>query len=145
MSEQQNRFFGMVNEFVSQARLIVSNKGDTVFSRNIFRRDDDKLVPGDARSEGYLSNFSARNMTANRRAVKHTGQNHIVNVSGSSGYLVATFLARNRSTDDVFAAHSSCLTHPPRSNSHVRCQYFRGWDSVCQSGCSWPKTSPNRN
>src|SRR5258708_4955096 len=116
----------MVNEFVSQARLIVSNEGDTVFSRNIFRRDDDKLVPSDAGSEGDLSNFSAWDLTANRRTVKHTGQNHIVNVPGSSGYLVATFLARNRSTDDAFAAHGSFLTHPLRSNFTRSMPVFSG-------------------
>src|SRR5258708_16406480 len=109
MSQQQDGFLGMVDEFIRQAWLIVSDQRDTILPRNIFRRNDHEFIPGNSRTEGDLSDPEEGNLAAKRRSEKHIWQNHIVDVLGSAGYLVAPLLARNRLADDAIAVHYSIL------------------------------------
>src|ERR1700683_1816699 len=99
----------MVNRIARQAWLIVSNERDAILSRNVLRGYNHELVPGDAGVECDFLDSAAGNLAANRRAIKHSRQNHIVNVHSFSGYFLAPLFARNRSTDDAFMVHDSTL------------------------------------
>src|SRR5258708_12917514 len=119
MSQQQDGFLGMVDEFNRQAWLIVSDQRDTILPRNIFRRNDHEFIPGNSRTEGDLSDPAAGNLAANRRSEKHIWQNHIVDVLGSAGYLVAPLLARNRLPTNAIPVHypilRPCIVYPHRT------------------------------
>src|ERR1700685_2664819 len=95
----------MVDQIARQARLIVSDERDAIFPGNILRRYDYKLLPGDAGAERDLLDSAAGNLAANRRAIDHIRQKHIVDVLSFSGYFVAALLARNRRADDVLMVH----------------------------------------
>src|ERR1700733_12506998 len=95
----------MVHPITRQARLIVSDERDAIFPGNILGRYDYKLLPGDAGAEPDLLDSAAGNLAANRRAIDHIGQSHIVDVPSFSGYFVAALLARNRRADDALMVH----------------------------------------
>src|ERR1700686_3681609 len=95
MSQQQNRFLGMVNQLGRQAWLIVPDQRDTISPRNIFGRNNHEVIPGNSGIECNLSAPAAGNLAANGCPEEHVGQNHIVDVLRSSGYLVASLLTRN--------------------------------------------------
>ncbi len=45
MRQQQDRLFGMVDDSIGQARLIVLDQSDAILAGNVLRGDDDKFVP----------------------------------------------------------------------------------------------------
>ena len=102
MGQQQNRFFWMVNDLVRQAGLIIGDQRDAILSADIFRRHDYKFVPRNARPEPDVPDFPPRNLAADRRAVEHPWQGHVVDVLRLPGDLLAAFLARHRCADDLF-------------------------------------------
>ena len=95
MRQKQNRLFGMIHCFGGQARLVVQDQGDAVFPRNVFGCYQDKLVPRNARIKANLSDLSPRYVATYGCAVKHAGQNHVVDVACRSGDFVPAFLARH--------------------------------------------------
>ena len=123
MSQQQNRFFGMVHDFIRQTGLIVSDQRDAILSGNIFRGNDHEFIPGDAGAECDFPDPAARNPAANGCAEEHVGQDHIVDVLRPAGHLVASLFTRNRIADDGIAVHLASQ----------RASHTRGWDSVSQT------------
>src|ERR1700693_2059027 len=113
----------MVHELTGQARLIVSDKRDAIIPGNIFRRHDHKLVPGDAGVERNFLDSAAGNLAANRRAMEHIRQEHVVDVQSFSVSLLASFLARNRRADDALMVHVNVAQSPGLF-------YMLRWDSV---------------
>src|SRR5580700_7150741 len=99
----------MINRLTRQAWLIVPYERDAILSRNIFRGYNHKLVPWHAGVESDFLDSAARNLAANRRAVKHSRQNHVVDIHSFSGYLLASLFARNRGADDAIMVHDSTL------------------------------------
>src|ERR1700722_8059394 len=100
----------MIHEFTRQARLIVAYQRDTVFPGDILCRYDDEFVPCNSRTECDLVDPAPRNLAANRGPKQHIGQNHIVDVHRSAGYLIASLLAGNGIADDAFAVHPVLFT-----------------------------------
>src|ERR1700733_10037993 len=140
----------MVDESAREARLIVPDQRDTIFSRNIFCSNDHEFVPLNAGREGDFLDAAARNAAAHRRPEEHVRQNHIVDVARPSGYLVAPFLARNRAADNAIRFHlatfifecsskyglslnriaTAFLQGSVRLGQLKRAAWRRGWDSV---------------
>jgi len=94
MREQQNRLLRMIDFPIRQAGLIVSDQSDAILARNVFCRDDYKLVPVDLRVERDFLDDSSRNLAANRRPVDHARQGHVIDVARSAGNFVAAFFPR---------------------------------------------------
>ncbi len=61
MGQQQNWFFGVVNNFAGEKRLVVKNQSYVVVSRNVFRPDDGEFVPGDFAAEGNVLDATSWN------------------------------------------------------------------------------------
>ncbi len=101
MGQKQDRFFGMIHGLGGEAWLVVQDQGDAVFPWDVFGRYDYKIFPGKRCVKGNVSNLAARDVAAHRRAVKHAGQNHVIDVARRSGDLVPALLARHRCPDDV--------------------------------------------
>ncbi len=110
MGKQQDRLFGMIDHFIRQTWLIVGNQCDAICARNVFRRNDDKFVPWDFRSEVNCLDSSTRRVAAHCGAIYHSGQNHVIDVLRASRDLFAAFLARNVHADDGFAFHAEVET-----------------------------------
>ena len=106
MSKKQNRLFRVIHRTGGEARLIVQNQGDTVFPRDVSRGNNNIFVPDNVRAKSDFSNFAARDGAAHGCAVKHSGQNHVIDVARRSGDFVPTFLARHRCPDDVMDGHN---------------------------------------
>src|ERR1043165_1273231 len=100
VSEKQDWLFRVVDEFTCQVRLVKENQRDAVLARNIFGGDDCELVPGNVALEGNLLEATARNGTANGRAVKHLWKAQIVNVARAPGNFVAPLFSRHRPSDN---------------------------------------------
>ncbi len=109
MRQKQNRLFGVIHGLGGQARLIVQNQSDAVFPRNVFGGDNNILVPGNGRVKIDLFNFATGNCAAHGCAVKHAGQNHVVDIARRSGDFVPAFFARHRGPNDVTDGHKFLL------------------------------------
>src|SRR5882757_6965364 len=92
----------MIYYLVRQTGLIVRDQRNAILSADIFRRDDYKSVPSNARPERDVPDFPPRNLAADRGAVEHPWQRHVVDVLGLPGDLLAAFLARHRCAHDLF-------------------------------------------
>jgi hypothetical protein len=101
MSQQQHRFFRVVDEFACQVRLIFENQCDTVGARKIAGRNDGEFVPGDFVSEPDLANPPAGDGRTHRRAIEHAGKRHIVDVNCLPGNFIRAFFALNRLSDEL--------------------------------------------
>src|SRR5438309_3595718 len=95
----------MIHKLGGEARLVVQNQGNTVSPRNVFRGDNNIFVPGDAWIKIDFFDFPARDDATYGRAVKHTGQNHVIHVTRHSGDFVPAFLARHGGSNDVTDGH----------------------------------------
>ena len=71
MSEQEKWLFGMIDDAIGEARLIIFDEGDAIFSGDVRGRDDYEFVPINAGAEGDLFDFAAGNAAANGGAVEH--------------------------------------------------------------------------
>ncbi len=105
MSQKQNRFFGMIHDFGGEARLVVLNQRDAVFAGNIFGGYDDEFDPVRIWAKRNLFDLAARHAAAHRRAVKHAGQNHVIDISRRSSNFFPAFFAWNGGPDDVRNVH----------------------------------------
>jgi hypothetical protein len=103
--QQKNRFFGMVDHPVRETRLIVDDQRNDVFAGDVFGSNDNKFIPGDARTEGDLPDLAAWNLAANRRTIKHSGESHVVDVLGFPGNFIVPFLAGNGNAYDAISGH----------------------------------------
>src|SRR5205085_4691662 len=97
--EQEYRLFGVVDRAVGEVGLVEEDERDGVRARNVARRDDGELVPGDAFAEDYLADSPARDVAAHGHAVEHAGRVEVVNVARRARHLRAPLLARNRLAD----------------------------------------------
>src|SRR5258708_37136354 len=96
----------MIDLPLRKAGLIVAHQINAVLTRNVVRRDNYKFAPVELGAKRDLFDYSARNLAAHGRAVKHSRQGHIVDVARRAGYFVAAFLARHRLADDVRFRHA---------------------------------------
>src|SRR5260370_16935362 len=64
------------------------------------------LVPGNGRVKTDLFNFATRDGAAHGYAVKHAGQNHVVDIARHSGDFVPAFFARHRGPNDLTDHHN---------------------------------------
>jgi len=101
MCKQNDGFFRVIDDTVGQAGLIVEYERDAVFAGNVLGRYDDEFGPVDFRGEGDFADGAARSFAANRSAVEHAGQAHIVNVEGGAGDFVAALFAWDVGADDL--------------------------------------------
>ena len=106
MSEEKNGLFGMIDDAIGEAGLIVFDESDAICAGNIFRGDDDKFVPVDAGAEGNGFYFAARDAAADGGAVKHAGQSHVIDVAGFAGDFSAAFHAGDGDADDGIGFHA---------------------------------------
>src|SRR5262249_27300577 len=114
MSQQDDGLLGMVDNPIGQAWLIVHDQGDAVPAGNVFRGNNDELVPGDFGRETDVCNPSAWNLAAHSGAVEHTGQDYVIDVLRLSGNFISPFLAWDRSTDDGIALRRNFFTSQVR-------------------------------
>ncbi len=78
--EQQDRFFGMVDEISSEIRLIVQDKGDVVSAGNVFGGDNSEFIPREIAFKRDVLDLSARGRAAHRDAVKHVRKRQVIDV-----------------------------------------------------------------
>jgi hypothetical protein len=71
MREQENRLFGMIDDSIREAGLIVFDERDAILAGDVRGRDDYEFVPIDSRPEGELFDFAAWNAAADGGAVEH--------------------------------------------------------------------------
>jgi hypothetical protein len=81
--------------------LIEQDQRDGVFARNVFRRDDDELIPRDAFIESYRAYATTRRRASHCRTVKHVRQLKVVNVARRACNLAAPFFTRDNFSDRV--------------------------------------------
>ncbi len=74
MREQDDRLFGVVDDAVGEVGLVVEDERDAVGAGDVFRGDDDELVPRDAFVEDDVADAPARRGAADGRAVEHAGE-----------------------------------------------------------------------
>src|SRR5882672_6392748 len=72
VSQQYDRLFGVVDELVREARLIVRDRGNFIFAGNIFGGDDRELTPGDSAAIADAADASSRDTAAHGHAVDHS-------------------------------------------------------------------------
>ena len=99
VSQQDHRFFAVVDETVGEAGLVFNQQRDAILAADVFCGDDRKFVPGNIARETNFANAAARRGAAHGDAVEHAGKNEVVNVAGTPCYFFAPFLARNRFSD----------------------------------------------
>src|SRR5882672_7309859 len=95
MGQKENRLFGVIHCIGSEAMLVFQDQSDAVLPRNVSGGYQDKFPPCNARIKRNLSDLAPRYAAAHSCAVKHAGQNHIVDVARRSRDLVPAFLARH--------------------------------------------------
>src|SRR5438093_12562615 len=102
----------MIDDLIGEARLVVENQRDGILSRNVWRRDDDELVPRNAGNVFDPDDFAARNFTPHRNTVDHSGKGEIIDIPGTAGNLVETFFSGDRPANDLFPKHPAyyCTT-----------------------------------
>src|SRR5260370_40671367 len=74
MREQDDGLFGMVDHFRTEARLIVLDQGDLVFSWNIGGGDGRKFIPSNAIAEPDTPDTSSRHVSAHGAPFEHIGE-----------------------------------------------------------------------
>src|ERR1700686_5270200 len=108
MSEQNYRFFGMVDLLTGEARLVFDQKRDAILAGYILCGDDGEFVPGNAIFEMDSEDCSSRDGIPHGCAVDHVWEMEVVDVAGVSSDFLATFFAGNRLSDlVVFFRHGS--------------------------------------
>ena len=96
----------MIDVSIRQTGLIVADQGNAVFAGNIFRGNHYEFGPVELRVKGDFLDYAARNLAAHGRAIEHSWQAHVVDVSCRAGDLVAALLARDRLADCVLGGHA---------------------------------------
>src|SRR5262245_33339861 len=109
MRKKKNWLLGMIDDAISEARLVIKDQRDDVATRNVLRRNDDIFAPLNSASKCYLSNFSAGDLAADSCAVQHSGQRHIVDITRTASDLVEPLLTRDRTTDNGTAGQKILL------------------------------------
>ena len=107
MSEEEKRLFGMIDEAIGEAGLIVVEESDAIFAGNVFWGDDDELAPVDFGTERKVFDYAARDLAANSGAEEHARQDEVVDVAGLASDFGKAFPARNGRTDDGGRIHAS--------------------------------------
>jgi hypothetical protein len=85
MREQHDRLFCMVDDIVSQARLVVQDERDAIGRGHVACSHDGELVPGQAALETDTANASAWNGTPDGDTVQEPGHRQIVDVTRLAG------------------------------------------------------------
>src|SRR6266481_1581433 len=111
MRQEQDRFLGMIDLSIRQARLIVSDQSDAILAWNILRRDHYKFAPLELRIKRNVFDYTPRNLAANRRAVEHPRHGHVVDVPRRAGHFVAALLARHRLANNVLCHAQPFISH----------------------------------
>ena len=110
MGEQHDGLLGVVDDAVGEGGLVVVDEGDDVV-RDVLRRDDRDLVPGDALAEADAAEAPARARAAHRDAVDHAGHDDVVDVAGAPRDLGVRLLARDGLADGGhLEASKLCIT-----------------------------------
>ena len=89
--QEHHRLFGMVDAVGSQAGLVVDDEGDAIDARDVSRRDDDELGPGNVGRELDALDQAAGRGTADGRAKQHPRQHEVVDVLRAPGHFGAAF------------------------------------------------------
>src|SRR5262252_3897546 len=100
----------MVHPPICQARLVIIDQCDAVFSWDIFRRNDHELVPIDSRAECNLCDPAAWNAASHGCAEKHAGKYNVVDIKRLSRNLAAALQSRHGLTNNAIRAHSNSST-----------------------------------
>ena len=100
MGEQHDRLFGVIDDVVGQAGLVVQDERDAIGRGDVARGDDGELVPGKAALEADAANASARDRTPDGDAVQEARHRQVVHVARLAGDLRAAFFAWNRLTNE---------------------------------------------
>ena len=109
MREENYRFFSMIDDLISEVRLVVENQGDVVFAGefatvvcsvlslavNVFGGNNRKFIPRNVAFKGNASYSSTRNMTTNSCAVQHSGKAEVINVKCGPGNFLTAFFSRD--------------------------------------------------
>jgi len=119
MRQQQYRLFGVIHRIGRQARLVIQDQRDAILARNVYGRYDDEFVPIHTQVKRNLFDFAAGHAAAHRRAVKHAGQNHVVDIARCSGDFVPALFARHRGPDDVTFLQAISLPSSPSNQINL--------------------------
>jgi hypothetical protein len=106
VSEEKNGLFGMIDDAIGQAGLIVFDEGDAIRAGDVFVGDDDEFVPIDAGAEGDGFYFAAGDAATDGGAVEHAGEGEVVDVAGFAGNFAAAFPAGDGDADDGIGFHA---------------------------------------
>src|SRR5690349_1124110 len=93
----------MIHEAVGEIWLIVEDERDVVCAGDVFRGDDDELVPGNVAVEGDVRDLAARDGTPHGRAVKHVREGQIIDVQRLTGDFSAALFAGNWFADGMIS------------------------------------------
>jgi hypothetical protein len=96
----------MIDHAIRKTGLIIVDERNTIFAGNVFRGNDDKLLPIDFGAEADFGDPAAGNAAANGRAEEHVRQFHVIDIASLTGDLVAPLQAGNGSTDDGSSVHA---------------------------------------
>src|SRR6187402_264220 len=102
MGEQENRLFGMVDELIGEAGMVLDQMNNGVGARNIFRCNDDKLAPVDFFAELDRNNTTTRDFRPYCRPKPHTRERKVIDVLRFSQYLSRSLFTKRRGADDLF-------------------------------------------
>ena len=122
MRQQDDRFFGMVDEFGGEAGLIVHDQRDFVLAGNVGGRDDREFVPGNAVAVANAADAPARDAAAHGHAVDHVRKGEVVHVLGAAGDFFAPLFPQDGMSKEFFfhILPRMSSARPPRRTSVLR-------------------------
>jgi hypothetical protein len=134
MRQQEYGLFGMVDDSIRKARLVVHDQGDEVFPGDVLRGDDNKFIPVDSGTKCYFFDPAARDLAAHRGAVNHPGQGNVIDITRLSSDFVASFFPRRRLPDDPIAFQTQ------RSSDDSQNWLIRPKILISRDASSWTKS-----
>src|SRR5258708_29932243 len=146
MSQQQNRLLRMIHDIFGQARLIIRNQCNMIFSRNILCRDDHKFVPGHFVAETDTLDPAPRDLAPDGRSIDDPGHGNVVHVPRRARDLVASFFAGNRHSDAVMLSQldglHSLVDEYTAASAGTRVPLLRRKNRLAQTLISLSDTPP---
>jgi hypothetical protein len=131
MGQQKYGLFGMIDNSIREAGLIVCDQRDVVFSGDILRGYDNKIVPVKSGTKVYFFDLASWDLAAYRGAVNHSGQGNVIDIPRLSGDLVAAFFSRRRVSDDPIAFQTQ------RSSGNSQDWFVRQKILISRGASSW--------